>query len=116
MLLLCALRNGVIADFTELMLKLLSGACTKAEPVSPDCDWHSQRCHWGRTACTMDAASQAGARGLLDRRTSGGGNWLGLPVSEPIGMIIDIGGGTTSCSAESQGTVLSESVRIAGMI
>jgi len=35
--------------------------------------------------------------GLLDRRTSGGGNCAGLPVSEPIGnmIIIDIGGGTT---------------------
>ncbi|NEO10377.1 rod shape-determining protein MreB, partial [Moorena sp. SIO3I8] len=40
----------------------------------------------------------------------------GLPVAEPTGnMIIDIGGGTTEVAVLSlQGTVLSESVRVAG--
>ena len=39
-----------------------------------------------------------------------------LPVTEPIGtMIVDIGGGTTEVAVLSLGgTVLSESVRIAG--
>ena len=38
-----------------------------------------------------------------------------LPVTEPIGtMIVDIGGGTTEAVLSLGGTVLSESVRIAG--
>ena len=40
----------------------------------------------------------------------------GLPVTEPVGsMIVDIGGGTTEVAVLSlQGTVISESVRVAG--
>jgi len=99
MLLLCALRNGVIADFdtAELMLKHFIQRVRGRTLVSPDCDWHSQRCHWGRTRALMDAASQAGAREvyLIDEPVAAAIG-AGLPVSEPIGnMIIDIGGGTT---------------------
>jgi rod shape-determining protein MreB len=115
------LRNGVIADFdtAELMLKHFI-----------------RRVHEGRTLVSprivigipsgvtgverralMDAASQAGAREvyLIDEPVAAAIG-AGLPVSEPIGnMIIDIGGGTTEVAVLSlQGTVLSESVRIAG--
>ena len=115
------LRDGVIADFdsAELMLKHFI-----------------QRVHEGRTLVSprivigipsgvtgverralMDAASQAGARDvyLIDEPVAAAIG-AGLPVAEPIGnMIIDIGGGTTEVAVLSlQGTVLSESVRIAG--
>jgi len=60
-------------------------------------------------------ALQAGAREvyLIDEPVAAA---IGTgPVSEPIGrMIIDIGGGTTVAVLSLQGTVLSESVRIAG--
>ncbi len=115
------LRDGVIADFdtAELMLKHFI-----------------QRVHEGRTLVSprivigipsgvtgverravMDAASQAGARDvyLIDEPVAAAIG-AGLPVAEPTGnMIIDIGGGTTEVAVLSlQGTVLSESVRIAG--
>jgi len=115
------LRDGVIADFdsAELMLKHFI-----------------QRVHEGKTLVSprivigipsgvtgverralMDAASQAGARDvyLIDEPVAAAIG-AGLPVAEPIGnMIIDIGGGTTEVAVLSlQGTVLSESVRIAG--
>lgn len=115
------LRDGVIADFdiAELMLKQFI-----------------QRVHEGRTLVSprivigipsgvtgverralMDAASLAGAREvyLLDEPMAAAIG-AGLPVTEPIGnMIVDIGGGTTEVAVLSlQGTVLSESVRIAG--
>lgn len=65
----------------------------------------------------MDAASQAGARDvyLIDEPVAAAIG-AGLPVAEPIGnMIIDIGGGTTEVAVLSlQGTVVSESVRVAG--
>lgn len=115
------LRSGVIADFdtAELMLKHFI-----------------QRVHEGRTLVSprvvigipsgvtgverralMDAASQAGARDvyLIDEPVAAAIG-AGLPVAEPIGnMIVDIGGGTTEVAVLSlQGTVVSESVRIAG--
>jgi rod shape-determining protein MreB len=65
----------------------------------------------------MDAALQAGARDvyLIDEPVAAAIG-AGLPVAEPTGnMIIDIGGGTTEVAVLSlQGTVLSESVRVAG--
>jgi rod shape-determining protein MreB len=65
----------------------------------------------------MDAATQAGAREvyLIDEPVAAAIG-AGLPVAEPTGnMIIDIGGGTTEVAVLSlQGTVISESVRIAG--
>ncbi|HEY9638042.1 MAG TPA: rod shape-determining protein [Coleofasciculaceae cyanobacterium] len=115
------LRDGVIADFdvAELMLKHFI-----------------QRVHEGRTLVSprvvigipsgvtgverravMEAASQAGARDvyLIDEPVAAAIG-AGLPVAEPTGnMIIDIGGGTTEVAVLSlQGTVLSESVRVAG--
>lgn len=115
------LRDGVIADFdsAELMLKHFI-----------------QRVHEGRTLVSpriiigipsgvtsverralMDAALQAGAKDvyLIDEPVAAAIG-AGLPVTEPIGnMIIDIGGGTTEVAVLSlQGTVISESVRIAG--
>lgn len=116
------LRDGVIADFdtAELMLKHFI-----------------QRVHEGRTGliaprivigipsgvtgverrAVMEAASQAGARDvyLIDEPVAAAIG-AGLPVAEPTGnMIIDIGGGTTEVAVLSlQGTVLSESVRVAG--
>ena len=115
------LRDGVIADFdtAELMLKHFI-----------------RRVHEGRTLVSprivigipsgvtgverravMEAASQAGAREvyLIDEPIAAAIG-AGLPVAEPTGnMIIDIGGGTTEVAVLSlQGTVLSESVRIAG--
>lgn len=115
------LRDGVIADFdtAELMLKHFI-----------------RRVHEGRTLVSprivigipsgvtgverravMEAASQAGARQvyLIDEPVAAAIG-AGLPVAEPTGnMIIDIGGGTTEVAVLSlQGTVLSESVRVAG--
>jgi rod shape-determining protein MreB len=116
------LRDGVIADFdtAELMLKHFI-----------------RRVHEGRTGliaprivigipsgvtgverrAVMEAASQAGARDvyLIDEPVAAAIG-AGLPVAEPTGnMIIDIGGGTTEVAVLSlQGTVLSESVRVAG--
>ncbi|HIK26702.1 MAG: rod shape-determining protein [Oscillatoriaceae bacterium SKW80] len=115
------LRDGVIADFdtAELMLKSFI-----------------RRVHEGRTLVSprivigipsgvtgverravMEAAAQAGARDvyLIDEPVAAAIG-AGLPVAEPTGnMIIDIGGGTTEVAVLSlQGTVLSESVRIAG--
>jgi rod shape-determining protein MreB len=115
------LRDGVIADFdtAELMLKHFI-----------------RRVHEGRTLVSprivigipsgvtgverravMEAASQAGARDvyLIDEPVAAAIG-AGLPVAEPTGnMIIDIGGGTTEVAVLSlQGTVISESVRVAG--
>ena len=115
------LRDGVIADFdtAELMLKHFI-----------------RRVHEGRTLvaprivigipsgvtgverrAVMEAASQAGARDvrLIDEPIAAAIG-AGLPVAEATGnMIIDIGGGTTEVAVLSlQGTVLSESVRVAG--
>ncbi len=115
------LRDGVIADFdtAELMLKHFI-----------------QRVHEGRALVSprivigipsgvtgverravMEAALQAGARDvrLIDEPVAAAIG-AGLPVAEPTGnMIIDIGGGTTEVAVLSlQGTVLSESVRVAG--
>ncbi|NEQ97832.1 MAG: rod shape-determining protein [Cyanothece sp. SIO2G6] len=115
------LRDGVIADFdtAEIMLKHFI-----------------RRVHEGRTLVSPrivigipsgvtgverraveDAAREAGAREvhLIDEPVAAAIG-AGLPVAEPTGnMIIDIGGGTTEVAVLSlQGTVLSESVRVAG--
>ncbi|MGF1535628.1 MAG: rod shape-determining protein [Elainellaceae cyanobacterium] len=115
------LRDGVIADFdtAEIMLKHFI-----------------RRVHEGRTLVSPrivigipsgvtgverraveDAAREAGAREvhLIDEPVAAAIG-AGLPVAEATGnMIIDIGGGTTEVAVLSlQGTVLSESVRVAG--
>ena len=116
------LRDGVIADFdsAELMMKHFI-----------------RRVHDGRNPLVRprmvigipsgvtgverraveEAAKEAGASEvyLIDEPVAAAIG-AGLPVSEPTGnMIIDIGGGTTEVAVLSlQGTVLSESVRVAG--
>ena len=115
------LRDGVIADFdtAELMLKTFI-----------------RRVHEGRTIVSpriiigipsgvtgverravIEAATRAGAREvrLIDEPIAAAIG-AGLPVAEATGnMIIDIGGGTTEVAVLSlQGTVISESVRVAG--
>ena len=115
------LRDGVIADFelAEIMLQHFI-----------------RRAHEGKTLfqprivvgipsgvtgverrAVKEAALQAGAREVhLIEEPVAAAIGAGLPVAEPTGnMIIDIGGGTTEVAVLSlQGTVLSESVRVAG--
>jgi len=117
------LRDGVIADFdtAELMLKHFI-----------------RQVHGGRNSplvrpriaigipsgitgverrAVMEAAYQAGARSVdLIEEPVAAAIGAGLPVAEPTGnMVVDLGGGTTEVAVLSlQGTVLSESVRVAG--
>jgi len=115
------LRDGVIADFdtAELMLKSFIQRVNDGKPLLlprivigiPSGVTGVER------RAVMDAAAQAGAREvyLIDEPVAAAIG-AGLPVAEPTGnMIIDIGGGTTEVAVLSlQGTVVSESVRIAG--
>ncbi len=115
------LRDGVIADFdtAELMLKHFINRVNEGNKVFrprvvigiPSGVTGVER------RAVMEAASQAGAGDvyLIDEPVAAAIG-AGLPVTEPTGnMIIDIGGGTTEVAVLSlQGTVLSESVRVAG--
>ncbi|AFZ56168.1 rod shape-determining protein [Anabaena cylindrica FACHB-243] len=115
------LRDGVIADFdtAELMLKSFIQRVNEGRSLIlprivigiPSGVTGVER------RAVMDAATQAGAREvyLIDEPVAAAIG-AGLPVAEPTGnMIIDIGGGTTEVAVLSlQGTVISESVRIAG--
>ncbi len=114
------LRDGVIADFdaAELMLKHFMQRVHEGKIVSPRVVIGIPSGVTGvERRALMDAASQAGAREvyLIDEPLAAAIG-AGMPVAEPIGnMIIDIGGGTTEIAVLSlYGTVLSESVRIAG--
>ncbi len=115
------LRDGVIADFdtAELMLKKFISRVNDGKTlVSPRVVIGIPSGVTGvERRAVMDAASQAGARDvyLIDEPVAAAIG-AGLPVAEPTGnMIIDIGGGTTEVAVLSlQGTVLSESVRVAG--
>jgi len=115
------LRDGVIADFdtAELMLKHFIRRVHDGKTlVSPRIVIGIPSGVTGvERRAVMDAASQAGARDvyLIDEPVAAAIG-AGLPVAEPTGnMIIDIGGGTTEVAVLSlQGTVLSESVRVAG--
>lgn len=115
------LRDGVIADFekAELMLqhfiRRVSGGKSLMSPrvvvgIPSGVTGVERR-------AVMEAATQAGAREvhLLDEPVAAAIG-AGLPVDEPTGnMIIDIGGGTTEVAVMSlQGSVISESVRVAG--
>ncbi|MDY6802476.1 MAG: rod shape-determining protein [Cyanobacteriota bacterium] len=115
------LRDGVIADFdtAEIMLKhfirRVHGGSSLVAPrivigIPSGVTGVERR-------AVMEAASQAGARDvrLIDEPIAAAIG-AGLPVAEPTGnMIVDIGGGTTEVAVLSlQGTVLSESVRVAG--
>ena len=115
------LRDGVIADFdvAELMLKhFITKVHDGRQLVSPRVVIGIPSGVTGvERRAVMDAATQAGAREvyLIDEPVAAAIG-AGLPVQEPTGnMIIDIGGGTTEVAILSlQGTVLSESVRVAG--
>jgi rod shape-determining protein MreB and related proteins len=115
------LRDGVIADFdtAELMLKSFIQRVNEGKSlVLPRIVIGIPSGVTGvERRAVMDAASQAGAREvyLIDEPVAAAIG-AGLPVTEATGnMIIDIGGGTTEVAVLSlQGTVLSESVRVAG--
>lgn len=115
------LRDGVIADFgaAELMLKhFITRANDGKALVAPRVVIGIPSGVTGvERRAVEDAAKEAGARDvfLIDEPVAAAIG-AGLPVAEPIGnMIVDIGGGTTEVAVLSmQGTVLSESVRVAG--
>ncbi|MGD1809351.1 rod shape-determining protein [Dapis sp. BLCC M126] len=115
------LRDGVIADFdtAELMLKHFIRRVHEGKAlVSPRIVIGIPSGVTGvERRAVMEAAAQAGARDvrLIDEPVAAAIG-AGLPVAEPTGnMIVDIGGGTTEVAVLSlQGTVLSESVRVAG--
>jgi rod shape-determining protein MreB and related proteins len=115
------LRDGVIADFdaAEIMLKEFIKRVNEGSPlVQPRMVIGIPSGVTGvERRAVMEAAAQAGAREvyLIDEPVAAAIG-AGLPVTEPTGnMIVDIGGGTTEVAVLSlQGTVLSESVRVAG--
>lgn len=115
------LRDGVIADFekAELMLKhFIRQVHGGRNLVAPRIVIGIPSGVTGvERRAVIEAATQAGAREvhLIDEPVAAAIG-AGLPVEEPTGnMIIDIGGGTTEVAVLSlQGTVLSESVRVAG--
>jgi rod shape-determining protein MreB len=115
------LRDGVIADFetAEMMLKhFIKRAHGGRSLISPRIVIGIPGGITGvERRAMMDAVSQAGAREvfLIDEPVAAAIG-AGLPAEEPTGnMIIDIGGGTTEVAVLSlQGTVVSESVRVAG--
>lgn len=115
------LRDGVIADFdtAELMLKTFIRRVHEGRSlVSPRIIIGIPSGVTGvERRAVIEAATQAGAREvrLIDEPIAAAIG-AGLPVAEATGnMIIDIGGGTTEVAVLSlQGTVLSESVRVAG--
>ncbi|MEM6599471.1 MAG: rod shape-determining protein [Cyanobacteria bacterium P01_D01_bin.36] len=115
------LRDGVIADFdiAEVMLKhFIRRVHENKALVSPRVVIGIPSGVTGvERRAVMDAALQAGARMvyLIDEPVAAAIG-AGLPVDEPTGnLIVDIGGGTTEVAVLSlQGTVRSESVRVAG--
>ncbi|MCB8763979.1 rod shape-determining protein [Planktothrix agardhii] len=115
------LRDGVIADFdaAEQMLKHFIRRVNQGKTlIAPRIVIGIPSGVTGvERRAVIEAASQAGARDvrLIDEPVAAAIG-AGLPVSEATGnMIVDIGGGTTEVAVLSlQGTVLSESVRVAG--
>jgi len=114
------LRDGVIADFdtAELMLKHFIQRVHEGRIVSPRMVIGIPTGVTGvERRALMDAATQAGARDVfLIEEPIAAAIGAGIPVTEAVGnMIIDIGGGTTEVAVLSLfGTVVSESVRVAG--
>jgi len=114
------LRDGVIADFdaAEQMIKTFIQKCNEGNGiVAPRIVIGIPS---GVTSVERRAVREAGLAGarevhLIDEPVAAAIG-ASLPVTEPIGtMIVDIGGGTTEVAVLSLGgTVLSESVRIAG--
>ena len=114
------LRDGVIADFdaAEQMIKTFIQKSNEGKGiVAPRIVIGIPS---GVTSVERRAVREAGLAGarevhLIDEPVAAAIG-ASLPVTEPIGtMIVDIGGGTTEVAVLSLGgTVLSESVRIAG--
>ncbi len=110
----------VIADFdtAELMLKHFIQRVHEGRIVSPRMVIGIPTGVTGvERRALMDAATQAGARDVfLIEEPVAAAIGAGIPVTEAVGnMIIDIGGGTTEVAVLSLfGTVVSESVRVAG--
>lgn len=115
------LRDGVIADFesAEMMLKEFIKRVNEGNPlVHPRIVIGIPSGITGvERRAVMEAAVSSGASEVfLIEEPIAAAIGAGLPVSEPTGnMIVDIGGGTTEVAVLSlQGSVLSESVRVAG--
>lgn len=114
------LRDGVIADFdaTELMLQHFIRKVVGKSLLAPRMVIGIPSGVTGvERRAVMEAAVQAGAKSVyLVEEPIAAAIGAGLPISEPVGsMIVDIGGGTTEVAIISlQGSVISESVRVAG--
>ena len=114
------LRDGVIADFdaAEQMIKTFIQKCNEGKGiVAPRIVIGIPS---GVTSVERRAVREAGLAGarevyLIDEPVAAAIG-ASLPVTEPVGtMIVDIGGGTTEVAVLSLGgTVVSESLRIAG--
>ena len=114
------LRDGVIADFeaAEQMIKTFIQKCNEGRGIlAPRIVIGIPS---GVTSVERRAVREAGLAGarevyLIDEPVAAAIG-ASLPVTEPIGtMIVDIGGGTTEVAVLSLGgTVVSESLRIAG--
>ena len=114
------LRDGVIADFdaAEQMLKTFIQKCNEGRGIiAPRLVVGIPSGVTGVERRAVREAGLAGAREvhLIDEPVAAAIG-ASLPVTEPIGtMIVDIGGGTTEVAVLSLGgTVLSESVSVAG--
>ncbi|MEB3351488.1 MAG: rod shape-determining protein [Cyanobacteriota bacterium] len=114
------LRDGVIADFdaAEQMIKTFIHKGNDGRAiVAPRLVIGIPSGVTGVERRAVREAGLAGARQvqLIDEPVAAAIG-AGLPVTEPVGtMIVDIGGGTTEVAVLSLGgTVLSESVRVAG--
>ena len=114
------LRDGVIADFdaAEQMIKTFIQKCNEGKGIiAPRIVIGIPS---GITSVERKAVKEAGLAGarevyLIDEPVAAAIG-ASLPVTEPVGtMIVDIGGGTTEVAVLSLGgTVVSESLRIAG--
>ena len=114
------LRDGVIADFdaAEQMIKTFILKCNEGRGIiAPRIVIGIPS---GITSVERKAVKEAGLAGarevyLIDEPVAAAIG-ASLPVTEPVGtMIVDIGGGTTEVAVLSLGgTVVSESLRIAG--
>ncbi len=114
------LRDGVIADFdaAEQMIKTFIQKCNEGKGIiAPRIVIGIPS---GITSVERRAVREAGLAGarevyLIDEPVAAAIG-ASLPVTEPVGtMIVDIGGGTTEVAVLSLGgTVVSESLRIAG--
>jgi rod shape-determining protein MreB len=114
------LRDGVIADFdaAEQMIKTFIQKGNEGRGVvAPRLVIGIPSGVTGVERRAVREAGLAGARQvhLIDEPVAAAIG-AGLPVTEPVGtMMVDIGGGTTEVAVLSLGgTVLSESVRVAG--